>query len=1080
MRKKILLGLCALFMLGITTFAQTIATGKVVDEKGAAISGATVIEKGTKNGTTTASDGSYSLKVKSGARLVVSSVGYEGNTIAAASGGKVQLKASSIDIEEVVVTALGIKRSDKALGYSAQNVKGDVLIKSNAGDILNGLSGQAAGVNIIKSAGGAGAPTFVQIRGQNTLTGDVQPLIVIDGIIIDNSSFDSNGDGTAVSQGGQGYSTANVQNSNRGIDINPDDIESVTILKGGAAAALYGLRAANGVIVYTTKKGTKGKGLSVSYTSSLTMNRVSQLPEMQNKYLQGQGGKMYGPEVSTSRGRSWGPLGDTMSWNGDNTYKYDSHGKLVSSNDPSAKTKFSPYDNLNTFFDKATSYYNSVSLSGGNDVASFRTSLSNVSETGIIPTNTFSRTTASIGGQFKFEKSVLEGSLTFSNSNNNAVQEGSNTAGVFLGLYRTPISFDLLNGQTDKSNNKSYEFADGSQRTFRPNVYDNPYWSVNKNPFNSNTNRFFGNLQYSYKLKPWLTASLKTGLDYYTDNRALMYGINSNAAFGKGGRVVNEELTYRHHDNYFNLSGDKKINKDLRIDYLVGVNYYYEISKDTRVQGDNLLIPNFSNISNATSISAQFTKDRIARYATYGNIDLAWKEMLFLTLTGRNDWSSTLPAANRSFFYPSTSVSWIFTELAALKNKSSILSFGKFRGSWAQVGHDAPLYATRTNLVSWATSDGFTTGILWPQNGVGAFGYNTSLGNPTLKPENTYTREVGMNLMFFKNRLSIDVTYYNITAKDLIVPASTPASIGANSAYFNSGRIESKGWEVVLGGSPIKNQTFGWNVMVNFTKNRSVVTKLASGLPELKFLNGFGAGTLQRPGYQVNQIYGNDWVRDAKNNIIIDDSGTPLTNPNYGYPGSGGNPGIADQTSIIGNPNPNWTMGLTNTFNFKNLEISFLFDIRNGSQMWNGTRSALNAFGKTKETEDRTRTSIMQGVKSSNGAANDIPALLGEYWYGTVNNTFSGIATPFIENSNWVRLRYITLGYTLPASLIKKTKFIQSAAISFTGRNLILSTPYKGIDPESSLTGNNSHAQGLEYFNTPGTKSYAVSLSLKF
>ncbi|MFT3827106.1 MAG: SusC/RagA family TonB-linked outer membrane protein [Chitinophagaceae bacterium] len=1077
---KLLVLLTCVMLVGITALAQThFITGQVKNDKGEPIAFATIRIKSSGKGVSADDNGNFRIEVPDNNQtLVISATGY--NDLEQKPGSStllsISLGAMNGNLQEVFVTALGIKREEKALGYAAQTVKGATLMKSNAGDVLNGLTGQVAGLNLVKSAGSAGAPTFVQIRGQNSLTGDAQPLIVIDGVIIDNSSYDTNGDGTSVMQGGQNYQNSGVQNSNRAVDINPDDIESVTVLKGGAATALYGLRGANGVIVYTTKKGRSvaGKGLSVDYNTSLTMTEVSRLPELQNKYLQGLDGQYIGPQGAG--GRSWGPLADTMYWNGDNTYIYDKNGFLVGKNDPTAKTPFVPYNNVNNFFRKGLAYYNSVSVSGGNEEASFRASLSNNSETGIIPTNDFRRTTASLSGRANLtSKFSIEGSGTYVNSNNNAVQEGSNTAGVFLPLYRVPISFDLLNGQSSKSNPEAFEFPDGTQRTYKVN-FDNPYWSINKNKFNSNVNRFYGYLQFSYKLASWVTASVKSGMDYYTDNRHQIYDIGSNAAFGNGGRIVDDEITYKHSDNYLNFMGGTKIAKGLKFNYVAGANYYVENLRDARTQGDNLIFPGFDNMSNAVTISSTQQKTKIVRNAVYGSFDFDWKEMLFLTLTGRNDWSSTLPEQNRSFFYPSASVGWVFTELPVFKNSGSdILSFGKLRYSYAKIAHDAPPYTIKTNYVQWLVNDGYTTGLTWPQNNINAFGLNTVLGQPNLKPENTYSNEVGMNLQFLKSRINFDIAYYSNLSKDLIVPVNIAASSGATQAYFNSGEIKSTGVEVVLGGSPFKSKEFEWDINVNFARNRSMVRSLANGLHVLKFLDGFGAGTQQIPGQQVNQLYGNDWLRDSKGNILIDDSGTPASNPNYGYP-----VGVTDTTVTMGNPNPDWTMGINNSFTFRGFNLSFLWDIRVGSQMWNGTTAALNAYGRSKETLKRDETAILPGVLNSNGKENNIEVPLNEYWFGTLNNTFnSSLGTPFVQNSNWVRLRVVTLTYNLN-SKIAQSLHTQGASISFIGRNLYLYTPYKGIDPESSLTANSSHAQGLEYFNTPGTRSYAISLSLKF
>ncbi len=564
------------FLFCLHCISQKISVaGKVLDENGIEISNASIIEKGTKNGTTSNLDGRFTIAVNTGSILVVSQLGYKTQEIKSSTNLTIVLLSLSTNLTEVTVTALGITKSRKGLGYSSQEVDGRILVNSNAGDILNGLNGQIAGLNMIQSSGSAGAPTFVQIRGQNTLTANVQPLIVIDGIVIDNTTFSSNGDGSDVVQGGQDYQTGGVQNSNRAIDVNPDDIESVTVLKGGAATALYGLRGSNGVIIYATKKGRMALGekkLYETYNTSLTVSEVNKLPHFQNKYVQGTGGQYVEP--GSSIGTSWGPLADTMYWNGDANYKYDKNGFLGGKSSANAKTKFVPYQNVDKFFQKGLAYVNSLSLDGGKEGYKFRSSISNSNDKGITPTNTFARTTASFGGSINENKLIgFEGSATFSNSVYNAVQEGSNPAGAFLPLFRAPISFDLLNGQSNKSDPTAFEFSDGTQRTFKSN-FDNPYWSINKNRFSSNVNRVYGYLQLNYKLLSWLIVTAKSGIDYYTDNRHQIYDINSNALFGTKGRLIDEEYTYRHSDNYLNLSGKNQISNRISLNFLIGCNYY--------------------------------------------------------------------------------------------------------------------------------------------------------------------------------------------------------------------------------------------------------------------------------------------------------------------------------------------------------------------------------------------------------------------------------------------------------------------------------------------------------------------------
>ena len=1090
--RKIILLLFMMCSLASMTWAQRNITGAVTDAKGAPLIAATVQEKGMTNGVVTDNDGRYALTVKDGATLVFSYVGYTDQeaTISASNVLNVTLAEGKV-LTDVVVTALGIKRSEKTLGYAAQTVSGSSITGSNAGNIVDGLSGQAAGVQVIRSSGAAGGGTFVQLRGQNTLTGDVQPLIVVDGIVMDNSTNDINSDG----QSGVGGNPSGTAASNRAVDINPNDIESVTVLKGGAAAALYGIRAANGVLVYTTKKGTnkKGKkGLTVDLNSSVTVSRVSQLPALQNKYLQGTGGKYYDAGTTESSGRSWGPLADTMYWDGNANYDYDSNGALVGKSDPSKKTPFVPYDNTAKFYRTGLMFNNSIAVNGGDENASFRISGSNMSEQGIIPLNTFQRTTVGMSGQAKInDKWSTSGSITYSNSGGYRVQQGSNTAGIQLGLYRTPISFDNSNGATDATDPRAYTYPNlpvTVQRTYRANVFDNPYWVINNSPEKDNVSRYYGNIGVNYKILDWLTASFKSGIDNYTDSRSFHYAMGSNANIPDNGRIIEDRFIHTTSDNYINLIGDKQLNKDFRMNFNVGGNYYRSFDDENKVQSDGLTIPGYYNPSSGANLggSGQNTS-RIHRYGAFASTDFSFRNMLYLGLTGRNDWSSVLPINNRSFFYPSANLGFIFADGNDGLVKSSILSFGKLRASYAVVASDGNTpYRTKRLFTSQFTADGWTAGVQFPQNGQVGFVLNPTLGNDDLKPETTISKEFGLDVRFFGGRLGLDVAYYDNLSQDLIVPVTIAASSGASRAILNSGAIQSTGIEAVLTAIPVKTKNFTWSTTVNFARNRSIVQKLYGSLPELKFLDGFGAGTVQIPGEQVNQIYGNDYIRDKNGAIVLDDSKTPATNKHYGYPF------VSTKTTALGNPNPDFTLGWNNTVNYKSFSLSFLFDWKSGGQMWNGTRAALNSYGMSKETEDRGQMATFSGVKLSSvddGTGNADPTKEGkewnidrphsEYYYKNIYNTFTGLASPFVEKTDWLRFRTLTVGYQIPSKALDNSPF-GKLGFSLTARNLFLWTPYTGVDPESSLTGNDSHTQGLEYFNTPAVRSIMFGLNATF
>lgn len=1078
--RKISLILTLLVALVSMAMAQRTISGAVVDDKGQPLLSATVIEKGTTNGSSTDLNGKYTLTVKEGATLVFSYVGYNTQEQAITVSNVLNVTMSEGEaINEVVVTALGIKRESRAAGYGSQQVGGDALTRSNAGNVVNALAGQVAGLNVTSSSGSAGASTYFTIRGQNSLTGNNQPLMVVDGIILNNDEDQTNAED----------GTSGVAHSNRGIDLNPNDIESVNVLKGGAAAALYGIRAANGVILITTKKGggkpNKAKGLTVNFSSTVTAERISQTPALQNTYAQGRNGGYRGPDVL--EGNSFGPKISDLVWSGTpTTIKNDDNGSILYSDargtlvpkasNPTGQS-VTPVDNVNNFFQTGISYNNSLAISGGDERTAFRVSASNLSQSGVVPTNTFGRTTLGLSGSAKLSEQVtVSASATYVNSGGNRVQQGSNTSGIMLGLLRSTPTFDNSNGLKDFNDPASYSFIDGSQRAYRPTRYDNPYWVINKTKFRDNVNRLYGYIQADYKILPWLTLTGKTGTDTYNDRRKATFAINSSTV--KGGRAIQDEYVYQHTDSYIYLNGNRKLSSDLTFNFLAGGNYYDQSKHNTYTQGNDFAFNGFDHLSNATVVSANETTDALRRAAFYGSVDFGYKNMLYLTLTGRNEWSSTLPAKNNSFFYPSASLGFVFADgNDGLIKGGNFLSFGKLRGSWAQVGNDADPYQTINNFDRWLVGDGYVTPVLqWPHNGLQGFGYNNTLKNGNLKPETTTSSEFGVDLRFLKGRVGVDVSYYIRNSKDLIVPADIAPTAGALKYVVNAGELESNGIDLVLNLVPVKTKNFAWNIGLNFNQNKTLVKSLAPGLNKLQFLQGFGAGTVHVPGQQFGMIYGTAFARTKEGKMIIDDNADSDT---YGQP-------KLDETGapIIGNPNPTFTMGINNGITYQSFSFNFLVDIRQGGQMWNGTRGALVNFGMAKETEARGTDVTFDGVKASTvnndntgGQANDIKTQWGQDVYQQNYSGFN-VNEPYIEESGWVRLRTVQVGYSIPTKALEKTPF-GNLSVSLIGRNLFLMTKYSGVDPETNLTGGNS-TQGLEYFNMPGTRSLALSLNATF
>lgn len=1060
--------------------AQEVLSGTVTDEATSqGMAGVTVFEKGTTNGTFTDAEGKYDLTVKDGSTtLVFRYVGYK--TVEQAGGGDVTMTEDALMLDEVVVTALGIAREKKQLGYSVQSVGGDALVNSGESNLINGLNSKVAGVQVISSSGSPGSSAYINIRGSSSISGNNQPLIVIDGVPLDNSQ-----NTTGNPDDGNNNLLAGVANSNRGIDINPNDIEDITVLKGPAASALYGIQAANGVLLITTKKGrnNQGKGVSVSFNTAMTWDKVNKLPELQDQYSQGLNGNYQGP--TTGRAQSWGANLDTLSWNGDPNYLFDNNGDIVSSNDPTAKTAVTPYDNLEQFFRTGVTTDNNLSLSGGNSATTYRFSIGRMNQTGVVPLSEFGRTSVKFAGETKLSARFrTAASIGYTNSGGSRVQQGSNISGLMLGLLRTPRSFDNSNGLEDASDPNAYLFADGRQRNYRGGGgYDNPYWTINQNPFTDQTNRIYGFTSVTYDVTKWLNVFYRVGTDAYSESAQQVFAQRSRNA--PAGQIFLQKNNYRHvnSDLWVTLSHDfsEKISTSL----LLGQNAYSQEFNRLYTQGDGFAFPNFTHISNAQTILTRDYTERKRTAAAFFDAKVAYDNWAFLNITGRNEWSSTLPVDNRSFFYPSASLGIVFTEPLGM-SENKILPYGKLRLSYASVGNDADPYSLAAYYSSGVVGDGWTNGVFFPINGASGFSADDILGSPTLRPEKTSSLEIGADLRFLNNRIGLDFTYYNQTSTDQIFAVPIAASSGVLQLISNAGEISNKGMEIVLNATPVKTKDFRWDMQFNFTRNRNMVVSLAEGIENV-FLGGFeGSAVRNVAGQPYGQIYGGTYLRDDAGNLVIESD----TNSGFfGYPIFSGIEGA------IGNTQPDFLLGIRNTLTWKGLSFGFLIDIRQGGEMWNGTEGVLRTFGMAAVTAGRDDApTAFEGVKGTtdvdgnlvlqdeNGQSgtftNDIAVPLNQDWYLTDGGGFGNISEQFVQSTSWVRLREMTLSYTLPTSLLEKTP-ISGLNIGLSGRNLLLFTEYTGIDPETNLMGS-VNAQGLDYFNMPNTKSYSIRLGITF
>ncbi len=1107
MRKFIIL--LALFVLGVQAFLQAQSvqiTGNVTSsEDGLGLIGASIVVKGTTIGTVTNLDGDFTLAVPEDATtLIFSYVGMiaqehaiEGRTVI-----EVVLDPDLVGIEEVVVTAIGIKRESKALGYAVQEVGSEEIQNAARTSVLDALSGKVAGVYLNRASGEAGASTYIEIRGAASLTRNNQPLFVVDGVPIDNS-------------GNTGNSVGGVSESNRAIDLNPDDIESLSVLKGGAATALYGLRAANGAIIITTKQGKQsGTGkMNVNLNSSVRIEQVTQLPPLQKSYAQGseyymglngRPGLQY-PDDQIFNAVSWGPLLRDLRYTTDPGFipanewaeagetpmdewiaNWDPNGRLVPVDHPLADPNAPAiaYDHFD-FFQTAVSFKNHLDISGGDESSTFYLSLSNSKDEGVVPGNSFGKTTIKFSGTKDIVKNLTAGAtVNYISSKGERIQKGSNLSGIMLGLMRTPPNFD---------NSFKYQLQDGSQRAYMGGIgYDNPYWVVNRIKYRDVVNRILGNVNLNWKPADWLSFSYRIGLDNWYKGIHEYYEKGSNE-FPDG---YNERTNQSNSDINSDLimSINKAVSGTSYLRLTLGHNVFQTMWTNTTAAAFGLETLDFYNMSNTSDARGYESTAKKRTAAVFGNLGFDYNAMLYFDATGRYEWSTTLPEENNSFFYPSVSLGFVFTRLPALQD-NTILSFGKLRGSFAQIANDASLYATDTYYYQPSPGDGWTAGLSFPFLSVNSFTLGNVIGNQTMTPENMKTWEVGADLRFFMGRLNLDIGYFNAKNEDLLLSVPIPRTTGYGYRYMNAGTMKTTGMEIVVNTTLVKKSNFTWDLTINWSNPYTEVVSLAEDIPSLQ-LSGFVEPQVRAVvGEPYRTLYGLKWARDENGNILIDDD--PTNSIMDGFPFSD------PEQQSMGAVSPKWSSGITNVFTFKGFTFSALIDIKKGGMMWNGTRGALYYFGTHKDTENRGEEKVWTGVYGhvndngevehyntpfnpgsgitpGSGTDNASSVVMDEewYWYTGEGSAFTGPSEPYVEESGWVRLRELTLAYKFPKSLLGSTP-IQNIELYFTGVNLWVNTPYTGVDPETSLVGNNN-GLGLDYFNNPGIRSYTFGLRIGF
>ncbi len=1036
LRSPVLTGFFLLLFYYVNAQTGQTITGKVTaSENSQPLERAVIQEKGTSNNVLTDNAGNYSITLQqNNTTLVVSFVGYATKEVSVAGQQviNITLDASGSTLNEVVVTAFGIKRELRTLGYASQEISSEQLTQSKQSNVLNALQGKVAGVTISSAGGGPGQGASILIRGVNSLDPGKsnQPLFVIDGLPVDNSTYTT---GTTGSRG--------VQMSNRISDINPEDIESVNILRGGAATALYGLRGANGVVVITTKSGQAGS-LRVNFTSSYSIDNVNKTPDIQLKYTQGYIGE-YDPE---SFWPAWGPTVEEA--------------KAI---DPTHPDKL--FNNWERAYQTGHQYKNAITFSGGTDKATFSSSLSYLRQNGLIPFTWYQDVTARVNGQLKFsDKFKMGTSLYYAATNGNFYDADRYNEEL---IYWAP-RWDVMDYKTDE----------GTQNTYGNG---NPVYYAATNKFKSKVDHVVGNMNFAYAPTKWFTATYLVGMDEYGDARtATAPGPTGNPdeiiAEDNGEGFVHEyQLNFRQVNSNLLLTFDKTWNNKFQTTLRLGNDILDRQIKRISAEGNELDVYNLYTLSNAKVLSLSSFKENYRIVGAYGDLALSYDNFLYLNITGRNDWTSSLEEANRSFFYPSASLSYIFTQ----NFKPSWLNYGKLRASVAGIGKDADPYSTSITY-----SPSFST----PVNGVIGWSRDDDAGVSDLAPERTTTIEVGTDLSFLKDRLGLNFTWYTSHSKDQIIPVSTAPSSGFTTITLNAGEIKNHGVEVTLRGTPVKSRDFNWDITANFSTNNNEIVSLYEGLSEIVIGSQFGYSnstvTMKYvPGQSVGDIYGTPWSRyqDDKS-PLYSDKGLPLLIGSNGFP-------VLTPTSnqkILGNAYPAWQGGIGNSFSYKNWNLYFLWDLRQGIEKYNQFANFMAAFGIADYTLNRDQTIVFDGVLAD-GTPNTKPVYLGQgvgpdgvdYGNGYYRNVYRGISENFVEDASWIRLRTATLSYSLPASLLGKS-IVKNLNLAVTGNNLLLFTDYSGFDPESSSTAAGSNVNGFAGFTYPALRSFVFSLNIGF
>ena len=922
------------------------------------------------------------------------------------------------EIGEVVITALGIKRDNKSLGYSTTKVGGDDLSKVGNQNLVNSLAGKSPGLQVISSGGAPGSGSRLVIRGgAKSLTNSNEPLYVIDGVPITNSND------------GNSNTVTGISSPNRAADINPDDIESINILKGAAGAVLYGNRGSNGVILITTKSGKARAGKpQITLSTQVAVDNALVLPDYQTAYAQGEQG-VYREATSLS----WGPKIQRQ------TVYSAAAGKNVT---------LSVYDPRKQFLQTGVTRNNNVSLSHSFNKSNVFLSAGHSLQTSIVPNQEYEKTNFRFNGNTQITEKFNAGvNVSYNTTKGNVPFAGQDGNNPIFALFHTPVSWDL----------KGYGYVNpttGEQINFRGGSFDNPYWSVYKNFAKTSSDRFITSLNLGYDLTKWLKLTYRLGNDYFVDNRVIFRDIHSGSK--PKGYLSYDDVKRNELTSTLMANINTNIMDNLALTVVVGQDYNKRTYRNSIITGNALAAPGLVNTNNIASFDPGYNYEtKRTLFGFFGDVSLSYKNYLFLNLVGRYEMASTLPENNRSYFYPGVSGSFIFSD--AFNINKDILSYGKLRAGVSRTARDAEPYLVFQAYRKAEYGDGFVPGLKFPfNNDLATFvGYTVAnaWNNPDLKPEFTTEYEVGTELRFLKNRIGLELTYFENKNTDGIINLRVSPASGAVVSIENTGKTSSKGIEAGLKVTPIKTKDFNWEVNFNFSRIRSLVEETHPKTDRI-YMGGFSGNPAiyAVKGERYGSIVGSAYMRDANGKILVGSDGIPLT----------------QSGQVLGHVEPDWTGSVGTSFKYKGVYLAAQLDIRQGGYLFNGTEELLDFYGVSAKTSERG-TIVFPGVTSA-GTPNTTPVLANQNYYGSLPTE------EYVYKNNWVKLREISLGYSFrPAGV----DFIRSIDVGVFGRNLFLWTKIPHIDPESSSFGT-GNAQGVSRFAFPSTRSFGVNLKVQF